>query len=163
MDRYSDIRRALREICKTEGNYIFTAEVDSVSGQSCDVMVGSMKISEVRLCSVDDGESGNLMIVPKVGSKVLVMDMSGGDMRDLVIVKVSQTESIVINGGKLGGLIKIEELTKKINDLVKTFNNHTHTVKTTGSSSAQSGVSDVPMSKMQSLSKGDYEDERVKH
>ncbi|MBQ9255012.1 MAG: hypothetical protein IJ180_09605 [Bacteroidales bacterium] len=164
MDNYTQIRKALQDICRQEGNnYVFTADVQKVEGQMCEVVVGDLVLSEVRLCSVIDGNDNNLVIEPKENSKVLVMDMSGGQMRDLVVIKVSEVESISVNGGKLGGLIKIDELTRKINSLIDTFNNHTHLVNTTGSASKQSGTASATMNKMESLNKSDYEDEKIRH
>ena len=49
-------------------------------------------------------------------------------MTNLVVVAVDVAESITINGGKLGGLINIEALTAKLNELVRVFNSHTHTL-----------------------------------
>ena len=164
MDNYSQIRRALQDICKTDiKGYVFTAEVEGVSGQTCSVRVGDMRLTDVRLCSVDDGNSNNLVIRPKDNSQVLVMDMSEGQMRDLTVIKVSEVESITINGGKVGGLIKIVELTNKLNTLINTFNSHTHQVSTTGSASAQSGLASPTTTTMQSLNKNDYEDEKIRH
>jgi fumarate hydratase class II len=38
-------------------------------------------------------------------------------MRDLVVLMVEQAETVIFNGGELGGLIKIEELKKSLDSL----------------------------------------------
>jgi len=79
---------------------------------------------------------------------------------------------IVLNGGELGGLINIEPLTRKINDLIEAFNTHTHTIPSgavavTGSASAQNNPKPVevpaPASKHDKVRRGDYEDTNVTH
>lgn len=80
-----------------------------------------------------------------------------------MVLAVDEVESITINGGKLGGLINIESLTQKINELVRTFNNHTHQVNTTGSATAQTGTAAAVASKASELNKSDYEDTKVTH
>ena len=79
---------------------------------------------------------------------------------------------IVLNGGELGGLINIEPLTRKINDLIEAFNTHTHsipsgTVAVTGTAAAQNNPKPVevpaPASKHDKVRRGDYEDTNVTH
>ena len=79
---------------------------------------------------------------------------------------------VVMNGGKLGGLIDITKLTEQVNRLVDAFNGHTHTIpsggiNTQGSAAAQSTVTPVTVpaveQKAAKLDKADYENEKVKH
>jgi hypothetical protein len=80
-------------------------------------------------------------------------------------------DGIVLNGGDLGGLIKIQELTDKINTLIDTFNKHTHMIPSgTFLIGAQAGVPNpAPVSVQKTtdiandFNKGDYENEKVKH
>jgi hypothetical protein len=76
-------------------------------------------------------------------------------MTNLVVVAVDVAESITINGGKLGGLINIEALTSKLNELVRVFNSHTHT--------APNGPTTPPTTTANQLQRKDYEDEKIKH
>ena len=62
---------------------------------------------------------------------------------------------------QLGGLINIEQLTNKINDLVNTFNSHTHNVTVSHPGGTFTTVK--PGSSASSFKKGDYEDEKIKH
>ncbi|MCM1170320.1 MAG: hypothetical protein NC324_10345 [Bacteroides sp.] len=88
-------------------------------------------------------------------------------------------DGIVLNGGSNNGLVKIKELTDKINELVDSFNNHTHTVKsvsvpalgltdsTTAPCAGSATIATInvpaPDSTANELKQGDYEDPKVKH
>lgn len=163
MDDYARLRDNLKHIggMNTQG-VICQGIVKAINGNTCEVQVGSMVVPDVRLrASVVDDES-ELLIVPKVGSAV-VMGSLTGDMSGLVVLQVDHAESITLNGGTLGGLINIAQLTEKINALVDAFNSHTHQVSTTGTATAQTGTAAAVTSPAQSLNKEDYEDTRIKH
>lgn len=89
--------------------------------------------------------------------------------KDTVTVDADKEGGIVINGGKNNGLIKINDLTAKINELVNTFNGHTHQIPSfTGTLSGTAvTAAEVPLSAPTSnancLNKQDYEDTKVKH
>jgi len=79
---------------------------------------------------------------------------------------------VVINGGDNQGMIKIKELTQKLNDLVKWCNAHTHIimpggVTTVGTPTTQSNSVPVqvpkPLSPANTFIKNDYENTKVKH
>ena len=90
-----------------------------------DVEIGSLLVSDVRLRASETDDNGEMLIVPKVGTAVIIGSLSG-DYSSLVVLAVDHVESITINGGKLGGLINIEDITKRLNELVKAVNSHTH-------------------------------------
>lgn len=163
MDQYRRLRDNLMQMmCSGKEITIWQGIVKSVEGITCTVTFGTLDVEGVRLrASLADNES-HLLIVPKVGTAVVVGSLSN-DLSLLVVLAVDEVESITINGGKLGGLINIETLTQKINDLVRTFNNHTHQVSTTGSATAQTGTAAAVTSKASELNKSDYEDTKVTH
>ena len=163
MDQYRRLRDNLMQMMGSGKEInIWQGIVKSVEGISCTVTFGTLDVEGVRLrASLADNES-HLLIVPKVGTAVVVGSLSN-DLSMLVVLAVDEVESITINGGKLGGLINIESLTQKINDLVRTFNNHTHQVSTTGSATAQTGTAAAVTSKASELNKSDYEDTQVTH
>ena len=101
-----------------------------------------------------------MLVTPKVGSAVTIGSLSG-DLRELVVLQVDHIETIVINGGKLGGLINIGQLTQKINELVEAFNNHTHQVTVSHPGGTFTTVK--PTDSAKSFNKSDYEDEKIKH
>ncbi|WP_304232175.1 hypothetical protein [Phocaeicola plebeius] len=163
MDQYRRLRDNLMQMMGAGKEItIWQGIVKSVEGTTCTVTFGTLDVEGVRLrASLAENES-HLLIVPKVGTAVVVGSLSK-DLSLLVVLAVDEVESITINGGKLGGLINIESLTQKINELVRTFNNHTHQVSTTGSATAQTGTAAAVTSKASELNKSDYEDTKVTH
>ena len=151
--------------------WLTQGEVISVKDMTCTVKIGDAEVEGVRLrASLTDRER-QILIVPKVGSAVTLGCLTA-DLNNLVVLQVDEAESITINGGELGGLVKIQELTDKINALVDAFNSHTHTIatggiKTTGSAAAQTNAAPVMIpaisKKAAKLNKKDYEDETIKH
>lgn len=163
MDQYRRLRDNLMQMIGAGKEItIWQGIVKSVEGTTCTVTFGKLDVEGVRLrASLAENES-HLLIVPKVNTAVVVGSLSN-DLSLLVVLAVDEVESITINGGKLGGLINIESLTQKINELVRTFNNHTHQVSTTGSATAQTGTAAAVASKASELNKSDYEDTKVTH
>ena len=161
MDEYATLRQHIRQMQPQRG-FIMQGTVNSVNGNTCEVQVGSMAVPDVRLRASLTDDDHELLMVPKVGSAV-VMGSLTGDYTQLVVLQVDHVESIVINGGKLGGLVNIEQLTEKLNALVNAFNNHTHVVNTTGTATAQSGTAQAVASQAQKFAQSDYEDTTIKH
>ena len=133
---------------------IYQGIVKSVEGRTCTVTFGSMDVSGVRLRASEAENASQLLVVPKTGTAVIVGSLSG-DFRQLAVLSVDQAESIMVGGGKLGGLINIAALTDKLNALVQSFNGHTH--------ACPSGTTGTPAAQAQGFSAGDYEDTTVKH
>lgn len=133
MDVYSKIKSALREMQTTDGGSPIIGEVTGVDGTVCKVKIGELEISDVRLRAVVNSETDLLLITPKIGSRVLMHDLSGGRMRELVIVKFSEVEKInirtgettidvengkiEINGGDNGGMCNTPELKTQLDKL----------------------------------------------
>jgi hypothetical protein len=154
-----------------ETMWVTQGTVTKVNGASCTVMIGDAEIEGVRLrASLSDRER-QMLVVPKVGSPVTLGCLTA-DLNNMVVLQVDEIESITINGGELGGLVKIQELTEKINELVDAFNRHTHTIATgaiatTGTAAAQANAKPVTvpavMTKADRLRKEDYEDIAITH
>ncbi|MCD8080186.1 MAG: hypothetical protein LUF04_07185 [Bacteroides sp.] len=87
--------------------------------------------------------------------------------------QVEISEGVIsFNGGKLGGMVVIEQLTNKINELIRAFNTHTHTipafgVSATGTQTAQSNPAPLPVpvpdATHTEVSIKDYEDDKIVH
>ena len=146
-------------------------EVIAIDGLTCTVKIGDAEIEGVRLRASLTERERHVLVVPKVGSSVTLGCLTA-DLNNPVVLQVDEVETITVNGGELGGLVKIQELTDKINELIDTFNNHTHTIgigsiTTTGSASTQNNSAPVNVpaitSKAAKLNRKDYEDETVKH
>lgn len=150
---------------------VYQGIVASVEGVTCTVTFGSQDVSGVRLRASEAENDSQILLVPRVGTAVVVGSLSG-DLSQLAVLSVDAVERIEINGGRLGGLINIEALTAKINALVKAFNDHTHNI---GSGNIIVGPPSAPMvnynpivvpkvlSPASELDKSDYEDETIKH
>ena len=152
-------------------------EVNTLEGTCTVERDGKPELHEVRLnAMIDEGVKDVFRVIPAVGSYVMVLQMGMAEGMVVATSKIERVEmrtgdvtvnvssvGVVMNGGKLGGMIDIAKLTEKMNGLVDAFNGHTHQVSTTGSASAQSGTAAAITSKAKKLNQGDYEDEKVKH
>lgn len=133
--------------------------------------------SYVVVSFVAEGSAGVVTLTDEIDSVEVVIEQNKATLNnEVATIQVGDDASIeitsngiVMNGGGFGGLIKIEELTKKINDLIDAFNSHTHTIPTiitNGSATTQTAVQvavPAPLSKAVKLNKADYEDVKVKH
>lgn len=177
MDTYAEIARAIRAITGGNGGTaLFTAEVKSVEGETCTVLVGELEVPDVLLTPADEGADGKLLITPKEGSQVTVADLSGGELRHLAVVhwgeveKISLTaDSIELNGGDNGGLVKIEALTDKINNIEKDINKLKQAFTTwvpvpqDGGASLKSGVASWAAQQLVQTQVSDLEDDKITH
>lgn len=73
-------------------------------------------LQEVRLKASIEVEYEGFVEIPTVGSSVLV-GLIGNDADTAYIVKCSKVSKIIINGGELGGLVKIEELRDSLDSI----------------------------------------------
>lgn len=179
MDVYQDIKQKLCQLTGADiDRGLFTAEVTKVSGDTCSVRYGTLEFEDVRLRVIaEDSNNSRMLLTPKVGSCVLVADLSGGDKRDFAVVMLSEVqkvemtaEEVKLNGGSNGGLVKIEKLTEKLNGLidevnalVDTFNNHTHNVATPDTINGTAAATTSPAQRVSDFNKDYYEDTTIKH
>lgn len=163
MESLSEIRKSIQKMSSGGRTCsIFTAKVERVDGEVCEVDYEGLRLTGVRLRAVVNGEESGVMLTPKVGSYVTVADL-GGDMTQLVVIGFSEVESVDItaggeihlNGDSFGGLVKIQELVGDLMNIVTTFNAHTHTVADV--------VSTPPSLSMSNIDASALEDTRIKH
>ena len=154
MDNYKELAQLVQAAAGKTSLTLMQGIVRKVDGVLCDVELGNITVPDVRLRASEAAETGQLLITPAVGSAVIVGSLSG-DLTQLVVLAVDRAESITINGGKLGGLINIEPLTQKLNELVQAFNSHTH--------QGAHGPTGPPLQPAQQLKRDDYEDTTIKH
>ena len=113
------IYEAIRMIAKGDGQALcdtgVARNVDADQGV-CDVEIEGKAHAEGAL--IGNAESG-VMVVPKDGSVVAVVWAS---KTTAVVVMVAEVEEIRLMGGQLGGLVKVEELVKKLNAVEKDLN-----------------------------------------
>jgi len=151
--------------------WLTQGEVVSVNGLTCKVKIGDALIDGVRLRASLTDRDRQILTVPKAGSAVTLGCLTA-DLNNLVVLQVDEIERIEINGGQLGGLVRIEDLTAKINELVDAFNSHTHSIPTgmvsvSGSTGAMANAAPVSVpavsQKAQKFAKNDYEDTTITH
>lgn len=98
MDVYGKIANKIKEICGATGDnsLVFPAKVKSVKDTTCTVLLGDFELTDVRLRAVIDNSTDKILITPKIGSHVLVCDLSGGRYRDLAVLAYSEPSSVEI-------------------------------------------------------------------
>lgn len=169
-----DIAELIREIVKGSlplvCDFGLVTKVDEASFL-CDIEIeGKSPVQDVRLFCGDynsDAKGGGIVVIPEVGAQVLVIFFS---KTIAFLLQCSKAKKIVFNGGELGGLVKIQELTDKLNELVDWCKNHKHTgviTAVSGGSGAPAvgttGVSGTADSIPDKLNKDDFEDKNVIH
>lgn len=115
------IKDSIRMLAKTDDVfYSYPCTVDSVNttNKTCDCLPlnGDADLLEVRL--IADDKTG-ILITPTVGSVVIVTminKMTG------YVSMFSEVDSIALNGESFDGLVKVKELTTKINTLENDIN-----------------------------------------
>lgn len=118
MSKESEIKQLIRNIAAyNSGLTLFEAEVTESEDTECTIKYQGLEHKNVRLVCGFSQSLTTMIIKPAVGSTVLVADLSGGKMRDLVVLMVEKAETVIFNGGELGGLVKIEELKKSLDSL----------------------------------------------
>lgn len=131
MNNAQEIKEAIRRIAVGgRGKQLhLVGTVKSVEGETCTVDIAGLELDEVRLTAASDGADGKLLLTPKAGSRVLMVDLSGGELRDMAVVGYTHVEKIEatcgqieLNGGDNGGLVNVKELTDKLNNIEKDIN-----------------------------------------
>lgn len=132
MSKVRQIKESLRTIAQSKSAQVFNATVKSVEDDTCTVEFGKSTFTGIKLTSTVDASTSKLLVTPKLGSLVTIVD-SSGEYRDLQVLRFSDIESIkldaeeiVINQGDNGGLILIEKLVEKINRLESKLKSHQH-------------------------------------
>lgn len=164
-----DLIRVLAD--KGEEIYSEPCEVLEIKGETADVrpLSGKADILGARLLAGDSKTP--FLIMPTKGSVVLVTYTS----KDTAFVSLySEIDSIQLRGDQFGGLIKIEELVKKlngvenkVNDLITKFNSHIHVTTATIGPGPAPGVIAPPTTPETPIApvtqKSDLENDTVKH
>lgn len=127
---------------------------------------------------VADGAAGVMLLTEKIesaeiviGDTSAVMDADGLRIKTGNMSADINRENIIFNGGDLNGLVVIQKLTDKlnelkntVNDLITKYNAHIHTTTATVGASAALGVISATTSTAQpakAFNKSDYENTRI--
>ena len=160
MNDYSKLKEYLKGIGGGKEITICQGIVKSVSGNLCEVEIGKITIPGVRLRASEAADDNEILVTPRIGTAVVVGSLSG-DLTKLAVLQIDHIDSIVVNGGKLGGLVNIGQLTDNINELVEAFNKHTHQVTVAHPGGTFPTVK--PAEPAEQFDRGDYEDGSIKH
>lgn len=188
-----ELKKILNQRLRGSANSSFLATVAAVdeSARTCTVTIDDQPYTDVRLYAVENADLKGVCMIPAVGSAVLVSRIGGSNELfvamfsaiDRVVITTEKVravistdkvevdcDEIVFNGGDNKGLIKIEKLTTKINELVDSFNKHVHSgviIGVSGGSGAPAvgapGNSAVPTAAAAKLNRSDYENEKITH
>lgn len=166
---YSEIKDKLQKLCHSNESALILAEVKQVDNTTCTVAIDDLELSDVRLRAVVNEEESGIVVTPKVGSMVMITDLSHGKMRDWAVIMYSEIDNITINGGKNGGLINIEDLVSHLNTLEDDINNLKTaisgwvTVPQDGGAALKTALSTWVGSTITKTKTSDIEDDKITH
>ena len=125
------------------------------------------KYTEVRKrASIGEPKKG-ILITPANGSTVIVGRI--GDSDELFVEMFSSVDSIQFDGGENGGLVKVADVTAKLNSLEKDLNDLKQAISTwiptpnDGGSALKAKVSSWAGSRLTETKKEDLQNDKVKH
>ncbi|MCC2590364.1 hypothetical protein [Chryseobacterium sp. MFBS3-17] len=110
-DKVAQLKRNLQRIIAANPNLPVDGVVQAVTGDVCTVLVGDLELSDVRLKPTADGED-HLLIIPKTGSRVLMLS-ADGSIGNLTVIKCDVAEKIIYNENGLQ--VEIDSTTGKVN------------------------------------------------
>ncbi len=167
-----DIAESVRKLAGTGTFDTFVCKVKSVENATCTVVrvLDDLEIPGVRL-NCHSTENSGIVVTPKVDSYVLVTSIDGhshfvSQCSEVEKITINCNTKITINDGKNDGIIKIKELTEKLNAFVDTFNNHTHSgtfTGTIGGATAEGNLTLINTTEAESFNRGYYEDGNITH
>lgn len=138
MDKVAKLKKNIREIVGAAPNLPLDGVVTSVENDTCSVKLSDgFEISDIRLKATADGKD-NLLIIPKIGSHVLMI-ATDGTIGNLTIIKCDVAEKIIFNENGLqveidstDGKVKVKnddtslkDLFQQLTDLLKTLKVYT--------------------------------------
>lgn len=172
MEKYSEIRETIKAIAHQDSEqrsvfHVGTVKEVSSDGETCSVDVGGTVWTDVRLTSVADGEC-DFKVFPKLGSHVIVTDLSNGGMSDLAVVMYSKFERIELGEAEHtsanADILKTEldKLTRRVDTIIDAIKNATPTPQDGGA-----GLKTTMVAVLSGITeKEDFsgiEDDKIKH
>lgn len=110
-DKYKQLKENIRKLVNANPNFPIDAVVKSVENDTCTVELASgFEISDVRLKATSDG-SDSLLVVPAIGSQVLMISMDG-TVDNMTVIKCDKADKLIYNNSGLH--LEIEKKSKKI-------------------------------------------------
>lgn len=166
MDSYRQLAQHLSGL-KARKASLYQGFVKSVEGKTCTVQIDGLDVPDVRLRASTTDEESEIILVPAVGSAVIVGALSD-DFGQLVILSVDKVDTITVHGGKQGGLVLAPSLVEKLNALEDDINNLKQAIKSAptvpndGGSSFKSGLQGWAGTALTKTKQSDIENSKVK-
>ena len=134
-DKFAQLKENLKAIVKANPNLPLDGIVTKISGDTCSVKLeGDFEISDIRLKVTSDG-TDNLLVIPKIGSRVLMLS-TDGTIGNLTVIKSDHAEKVFFNENGLkieidgsSGKIKIENDTTSLLNIFQDLTNLLKTLK----------------------------------
>lgn len=99
MDTAAEIKQALTKALGITPNLAITATVVSIENDTCTVkLLSELVLSDVRLKATISDDQDYFLIVPKIGSEVILMSQTGA-LSGLMVLKVDAAENILYKKG----------------------------------------------------------------
>lgn len=99
MDTAAEIKQALVKALGVTPNLAITATVVSIENDTCTVkLLSELVLSDVRLKATISDDQDYFLIVPKIGSEVILMSQTGA-LSGLIVLKVDALEKIIYKKG----------------------------------------------------------------
>ena len=176
------IKALARQGANIEAQLCTVTAVDAAARTvDCEPLDESAPLLGVNL-QANQGLTSGMVLIPKVGSYVIVALMNDGingcviateevERMELVIgeARVEVTEDgIVLNGGALGGLVKVEALTARLNGIEESINELKAALSgwvpapQDGGAALKGAISSWASETLVLTERGDYENEKVK-
>lgn len=99
MDTAAEIKQSLVKALGITPNLAITATVVSIENDTCTVkLLSELVLSDVRLKATISDDQDYFLIVPKIGSEVILMSQTGA-LSGLMVLKVDAVEKIIYKKG----------------------------------------------------------------
>jgi hypothetical protein len=171
LDKFADIfNRRLESVKQAQLRFVTCKSIDwdnktmTAEGVSDDVNYDSVQLG-----------FGYIDVKPAIGSVCLIGILEGKEALTFLInaeevemVEMKVEDKIEINGGKNDGLVKVKELTQKLNSLENQFNTLLNTLQNVNVALAPSGTFPFlpifsAIQPVQITDKSDIENDKIKH
>lgn len=112
MDTAAEIKKALTSVLGITPNLPMTATIVSIQGTTCTIkLLDELQLSDVRLTATISESEDGLLIVPKVGSEVIVMSQTG-TLSSLMVLKVNEVDAVKYKNADFE--VMLDPVTKKV-------------------------------------------------
>lgn len=112
MDKIAEIKKSLKEVVGANPNYPIAGTVTAITGETCSVkVVSGLVLSDVKLNATVVESSDFLLLIPMVGSDVLMLS-GDGTLSNLYVIKIDQIESFKFS--QSGLKVEFDSTDKKV-------------------------------------------------